>query len=96
MKDPRYTLEARRHIAEIYAYVKERNSSAAVGVIVRIHLAVRSIGLFPHMGRVGSAPNTYELVVKGLPYVIVYELRRKGNEIVILAVFHGARDRTVR
>ncbi len=93
MKDPRYTLEARRHIAEIYAHIKLHNPLAAVGVIVRIQLAARSLGLFPRMGRVGIAPNTHELLVKGLPYVIVYELRQKENEIIILGVFHGAQKR---
>ena len=93
MRDPRYTLSARRHIAEIYTYIKKRNPSAAVGIVVRIRRAVRSLCLFPRMGRIGSVPNTYQLLVKGLPYVIVYELRRRGTEAVILAVFHGARER---
>lgn len=93
MKGPQYTLEARRHVAEIYTYVKGRNPSAAVGIVVRIHLTVRSIGLFPRMGRIGAARNTHELLVKGLPYVIVYELSRKGREVVILGIFHGAQDR---
>ncbi|OGG53650.1 hypothetical protein A2851_02050 [Candidatus Kaiserbacteria bacterium RIFCSPHIGHO2_01_FULL_53_29] len=93
MKDPQYTLEARRHIAEIYSYIKDQNPSAAVGVVVRIHLTVRSLGLFPRMGRIGSAPRTYELLVKGLPFVIVYELRRGKGEVIILGIFHGAQDR---
>jgi len=93
MKGPQYTLEARRHIAEIYLYIKNQNPSAAVGVVVRIHLTARAVSLFPRMGRVSATRNTYELLVKGLPYVIVYELNRKRNEVVILGVFHGAQDR---
>jgi len=93
MKYPQYTLEARRHIAEIYSYIKNQNPSAATGVVVRIHLTIRSVGLFPRMGRISAARNTYELLVKGLPYVIVYELNQKRTEVIILGIFHGAQDR---
>jgi plasmid stabilization system protein ParE len=38
-------------------------------------------------------PNALEWVVKGLPYIIVYEINEPRNEVVILAVFHGRQDR---
>jgi plasmid stabilization system protein ParE len=31
--------------------------------------------------------------VRGLPYIIVYEVREQTNELVVLAVFHGAQER---
>ena len=89
----RFTLEARRHISEIYIYIEGRNPPAASRVVVALRVAARLIGLFPHIGRVGRARSTYELSVKGLPYIIVYELRRKGKEVWILGIFHGAQDR---
>ena len=36
---------------------------------------------------------TYEWVVVGSPYVIVYELDESADELAIIAVFHGAQDR---
>ena len=63
MKNPQCTLEARRHIAEIYSYIKNKNPLAAAGVVIRIRLTVRSVGLFPRMGRVSAARNTHELLI---------------------------------
>jgi plasmid stabilization system protein ParE len=50
---------------------------------------------FPQMGHKGLLPNTREMNVKGLPYVIVYRFERVDNEdfVVVLSVFHGAQDR---
>jgi len=45
------------------------------------------------MGHEGGAPGTREWVVRGLPYIIVYEVREQNEELVVLAVFHGARER---
>ena len=43
------------------------------------------------MGRPGRAESTRELV-EG-PYIIVYEVGQDRDELVVLAVFHGAQDR---
>jgi len=45
------------------------------------------------MGHVGRASGTYEWLVVGLPYVIVYEIDEAAQEVAIIAVFHGAQDR---
>lgn len=44
------------------------------------------------MARLGSVSGTYEWVVRGTPYLLVYEIDEAGGEILILAVFHGAQD----
>jgi plasmid stabilization system protein ParE len=31
--------------------------------------------------------------VTGLPYILVHEVHEEDEEVVILAVFHGAQDR---
>jgi toxin ParE1/3/4 len=62
-------------------------------VVGRIRAAVDRLQTLPHRGRTGKAPGTLEWVVKGLPYIIVYEIRDDENEIMILNVFHGAQDR---
>jgi plasmid stabilization system protein ParE len=46
---------------------------------------------FPRAGHAGQAPETLEWVVRGSPYVVVYEIIE--DDVVILGVFHGAQDR---
>ena len=90
----RFTAEAREHIAGIYSYIRDRNSAAATQVVARIRLAAERLTDFPRMGRVGRAAGTHEWVVRGLPYVIVYEIGTADpDELLILGVFHAVRDR---
>jgi plasmid stabilization system protein ParE len=44
------------------------------------------------MGHVGRAPGTYEWVVPGLPYILVYTINANDDEVTIVGVFHGARS----
>lgn len=90
----RYTADARGHIAGIFQYLNQRNSTAATQVAARIRLAAERLAEFPRIGHVGRVPGTYEWVVRGLPYIVVYDITLGDeNEIVILGVFHGAQDR---
>ena len=45
------------------------------------------------MGHDGRVRGTYEWVVVGLPYVIVYEVIDAADEVAIIAIFHCAQDR---
>jgi toxin ParE1/3/4 len=91
----RYAPEAREHMASIYAYISAHNPSAATRVIARIREAAERLRMFPRIGRIGTA-GTYERPVRGLPYVIVYEIYPDRDELMILGVFHGAQDRERR
>jgi len=88
-----YTIDARQHIAEIGVYISRRNTLAAAQVVARIRAKVALLGRFPHVGRSGKAPGTYETTVKGLPCIIVYEIHAKVREVWILGIFHGAQGR---
>jgi toxin ParE1/3/4 len=48
---------------------------------------------FPLMGHIGRAPETFEWVVPRLPYIVVYEVDRAGQRVIVTAVLHGAQDR---
>jgi toxin ParE1/3/4 len=48
---------------------------------------------FPRLGRRGLAPDTRELSVVGLPYVVVYREKADDDVIEILGVYHTAQDR---
>ena len=87
----RFTAEARGHIAAIYNYISDRNTAAATQVVARIRMAAEKLTEFPRMGRVGRVPDTHEWVVRGLPYIIVYQ--EDADEVLILGVFHAAQDR---
>jgi toxin ParE1/3/4 len=90
----RYTAEARGHIAGIFNYLNDRNPIAATQVVARIRMAAERLSQFPRIGHAGRVPSTYEWVVRGLPYIVVYDISLGDeDEIVILGIFHGAQDR---
>jgi plasmid stabilization system protein ParE len=67
--------------------------SAADAVIGRILKSAERLGQFPYMGHTGAAPGTYEWVIPGLPYIIVYQVLKNEDVVSIDAVFHGAQER---
>ncbi len=90
----RFTAEAREHIAAIYSYIRDRNPAAATQVVGRIRLAAERLAEFPRMGHAGRVAGTHEWVVRGLPYIIVYQTGAADpDEVLILGVFHAAQDR---
>ena len=89
----RFSLEAQQHISAIHRYIYVRNATAAVAVAARIRYTAELLGEFPLLGHEGTDPGTMELTVRGLPYIIVYEIQKRKREVVVLAVFHGAQER---
>jgi plasmid stabilization system protein ParE len=73
-----------------YDYLAAKNPQAARQVFRRIVSAARRLEEFPHSGRVGQVEGTRELVVAGLPYVLIY--RVGSGAVEILCVFHTSRD----
>ena len=47
--------------------------------------------MFPASGRLGQVPGTREVVVPGLPYVVVYT--HDETRVDVVAIFHGAQKR---
>jgi toxin ParE1/3/4 len=89
----RFTAEAREHIAAIYSYIRDRNPVAAT-LVARIRVAAEQLAEFPRMGHIGRVPGTHEWVVRGLPYIIIYQPGvTDPDEVLILGIFHGAQDR---
>ena len=77
----------------IFAWIAKDNPNAAANMIRRLRERIDRLAhpVLAEMGRSGREPGTRELVEK--PYIIVYEVHRERNEIEILAIFHGARNR---
>jgi toxin ParE1/3/4 len=81
---------ARQDLRDIIDYIALENPAAAEKVFRAIIAVARQLADFPELGHAGRLPDTRELVVAGLPYMIVYQVAR--NTVTIIAVFHGARD----
>jgi len=89
----RYRRKALLDIENIHAYIERHNPRAATEVVARIRDAADRLGLWPHLGHIGQAPGTHEWVVVGSPYIIVYEVDEGADEVIVIAVLHGAQDR---
>jgi toxin ParE1/3/4 len=89
----RFTLEALAHISEIYAYIAVRSPAAASRILGRIFAEADRLGEFPQLGHIGVVPGTHEWTVSGLPYIIVHQADDRHNQLIILAVYHGAQER---
>jgi plasmid stabilization system protein ParE len=80
-------------LEDIFNWIANDNSAAAKAVVERIFSSVEHLAKFPHMGHAGRDAGTFEWVVPRLPYIVVYEIHRDRNEVIVVGVVHGARDR---
>jgi addiction module RelE/StbE family toxin len=74
----------------IFDYIEAESPRSAVMVDEAIEATADQLIDFPETGRSGRMPGTRELVVTGLPYVIVY--RVMGEIVRILRVLHMAQQ----
>ena len=87
----RWQLSAVSDLANIRDYIAEHDPAAARSVVERVMGSVSRLERFPESGRIGQIANTREIVVPGLPYIVVYTY---GNvDLEIVAVFHAAQKR---
>ncbi len=85
-----WTRQALGDLAEVRAYIAERDPRAAKRMVERILCLVEThLPATPHMGRPGRVDDTRELVVTGTPLIVPYRVR--ARTIHILRVYHGAR-----
>jgi len=90
----RYTPRARRQLDAISEYITERHPDAARRVGARIRETIDLLVAFPDIGHQGALSGTREMVVPGLPYVVVHRVETDDEDtLVILGVYHGAQLR---
>lgn len=89
----RYRCRALLDIENIHEYIQKRNPRAATDVVSRIRRAADRLAIWPYIGHAGRDSGTYEWVIVGLPYIIVYEVDEAAEDVSIVAVFHGAQRR---
>jgi toxin ParE1/3/4 len=78
-----------RHLREARDFIALDNPDAAEGLVAAIRAAADRLLTFPHLG-IRMAPHRRRMVVAGTAFHLVYRVDR--DEIVILAVWHGARQ----
>ena len=86
-----WTRPAHDDFLGIVAWIKGNNPAAAARVGQRILDAVEQLDQFPLRGRPGRSPGTRELVIAGLPYLVVYSVDSVDpRSVAVLRVLHGA------
>jgi toxin ParE1/3/4 len=86
-----WTEQATRQLDQAYDYIALSNSEpVAARITMQIVTSVQQLAAFPMSGRAGRVPGTRELVISNTPFVAAYSVDH--DRIVILAVYHGARQ----
>ncbi len=80
---------------EIFDWISRDNPRAAAELVRRIRARISRLAIsgLSHVGRLGLVEGTRELVEA--PYIIVYMVDEPSDEIVVLAIVHGTRDREI-
>ena|ERR1700752_1131490 len=76
----------------IYHWIARDSPKSAKAVVDRIFASTELLASFPYIGRPGRDEGTREWVAPRLPYIVVYEVHEASNEVIVIAVFHGAQD----
>lgn len=88
--------QALADIEDIFEWIARDSPATARSVVDRLLSSTELLISFPSMGHAGHDPGTLEWVVPRLPYIVVYEIDRAQDMIIVTAVFHGAQDREVK
>jgi len=80
-------------LERIFAWIAKDRPRSANAVIERILESAERLGRFPYVGHPGRARGTYEWVIPGLPYILVYQVREDEDLVSVDAIFHGAQER---
>ncbi len=86
-----YSADAARDLDQIWVFLAPRSTGEAQHVLEAIQAAAQRLQRFPELGRPGQDVRTRELVLPDYPYLLVY--RVEGVTLIILRVYHTARDR---
>jgi toxin ParE1/3/4 len=88
----RWSETALVELESIFAYIHERNRTAATAVVERIEALISLLEDFPTMGHVTDENEVRVLSVVRYPFLIFYTVDAVADEVVILHVRHGAQE----
>lgn len=80
-----WTPDAISSLRAVRGYIDRENSVAAEKVANEIEHAVANLEAFPRSGRLGLVPGTRELIIAGLPYLVIYRVTDAAIEILWVA-----------
>jgi toxin ParE1/3/4 len=85
--------EAVDDLDRICSWMEKENPATAIELLQRIRERIGRLATpgLAHMGRPGMVSGTRELVEA--PYIIVYQVDARADQIEITAVFHTKQDR---
>ncbi len=86
----RWRTAAINDLTRIRDYIADHNAAAAQAVVERVLHSIDRLTVFPESGRAGQVNGTREVVVPGLPYIVVYG--PVDVDVEIIAVFHAAQN----
>ena len=82
----RWTEGADGNLDQIEEYIALENPAAALITVHKIIDSAQMLADYPTIGKRGRERGTRELVVAGLPYIVIYAVLRE--ELIILRVLH--------
>ncbi len=80
--------DAIEDLARNVEFYAETNPVVAFEVFDDVRERAKVLGDQPDIGRRGRKTGTKELVLKGTPFILVYQV--KSDQVAILRVLHGA------
>ena len=85
------TPEAEKDIFNIATNIQmQLNKQAAIQAITKFKNQLNALAEISDFGRAGVCEETREVVMRGMPYIAVYENR--DDSVTIVRVLHGAED----
>jgi addiction module RelE/StbE family toxin len=86
-----WSREAQTDVHDAFTFISLDKPDAAERVVARLTEAGERLGLLPYWGRPRQSSDSREVVVPGLPYLLIYEIT--DETVVIQREMHGARRR---
>jgi toxin ParE1/3/4 len=86
----RWTPASADDLQNISDYLHQKQPQFAQPTIGRLYAEIRQLSHFPSRGRPGRELGTRELILTGLPYVVVF--RSTDQVVEILRIYHGSQN----
>ena len=85
-----WSTQALRDLNAAFDYIATSDRQKAIDTDVLIRASVDRLTDFPHRGRPGRRAGTRELLISGVPYLVVYSVGT--NRINVLHIWHTAQN----
>jgi len=80
----------REELRDEFLYIRKKNPAAAGVVRDRIIAAIQRLKSYPESGRAWRLAGSRELVIPGLPYIVVYKVATEA--VIVASLLHSARE----